>query len=104
MVRRTLMIVCLLSCSGVCNITPSDPLFKQDAEVDYLIIAPAQSAILGQAQRLAGLKWEKGLRTRIVTVDSIVQHVQGADTCDKIRNLAGIWILMMSVECRRTSM
>lgn len=85
------------------DVALGDPLFRENAVADYLIIAPADSGILTQARRLGELKNEKGLRARVVTTDSITRNVPGKDTQEKIRNLimaaAGdwriTWVLLM---------
>ncbi|MBD3421953.1 MAG: hypothetical protein GF398_17720 [Chitinivibrionales bacterium] len=83
---KTAVSILLAAAVASANISIADKPFKDGAEVDYLIIAPAEERIFEQAQRLARWKWEKGLKTRIVVVDSILDNVQGDDDQHKIRN------------------
>ncbi|MBD3314889.1 MAG: T9SS type A sorting domain-containing protein [Chitinivibrionales bacterium] len=68
------------------DVSIRDPLFRDGATSDYLIIAPDSTGILQHMGRLAERKRQKGLRAHIVTVDSILAHVEGFDPPHKIRN------------------
>jgi hypothetical protein len=83
----TLFITAIICLSAFAGITMNDPLFRENAVVDYLMIVPDDPGILEEAARLATKKWEKGLKTRIVVMDSIENHMPGKDTPEKIRNL-----------------
>lgn len=85
MSTKTLIMIPLLTFLALGNIQISDPLFKADAKVDYLIVAPDDPALLNEWRRLARYKQEKGLKTRIATVDSIAKAFEGFDLPDKIR-------------------
>jgi hypothetical protein len=89
--------------AAIADIQLSDPLFKENAVYDYLIISANDNGILKQAQRLAETKWEKGLKTCITNVDSITSVFEGKDAPHKIRNFLKMaysewritWVLIM---------
>jgi hypothetical protein len=95
-------ILALLS-AALADIQISDPLFRENALCDYLIVCADDQGILRQAARLAQTKLEKGLKTRIVNVAAVTSTVEGIDTPHKIRNFLkqayadwGItWVLLM---------
>jgi hypothetical protein len=62
-----------------------DPAFKPNSVFDYCIIAPPDQGIFTECQRLAGFKTERGLKTRIVRIDSIQNACAGRDIQEKIR-------------------
>ncbi len=96
-----LMLICFSTLNA--EISVSDPAFKFNSLYDYLILVPNDSGIKLEANRLAEIKWEKGLKTTIVNLDSISNNGHGFDLPNKIRNFFktayydwGItWVLIM---------
>jgi hypothetical protein len=80
----SLLTLCAALVSG--NVQQSDPLFREGAQCDYCIIAPNDPGILREIEPLATAKQEKGLKTQVVTVDSISASQTGRDLPEKIRN------------------
>lgn len=85
-IQNLFSIIMLAAFIAYPNIGITDPLFRADARIDYLIVTTEQRGIRAQAERLASWKWEKGLRTGIMTVDSISKYGTGKDIQQKIRN------------------
>ena len=75
----------LLASISSAKIYLSDPAFKPNASLDYLIITPAEEGIITECKRLARFKTERGLQTRIVRTDSIQAACAGRDIQEKIR-------------------
>ena len=71
-------------CSGTVRV--DDPPFREHSKFDYLIIAPENPDILTEANRLAELKSERGLRSIVISVNTIVEQYSGIDTPEKIRS------------------
>jgi hypothetical protein len=88
--KRTFLLFLFLLAPAYADIGIRDPLFRNDASVDYCIISASDTGIVVQARRLAQWKWEQGLRARVVTVDSIQTFGSGTDLQDKIRNFIKI--------------
>jgi hypothetical protein len=85
---RTFRLVFSLTLLCTCcfaNIHISDPLFIPTARYDYCIITPSRPAMLDELESFAQWKSEKGLKTRIATLDSIGSSVEGKDIQQKIR-------------------
>lgn len=85
-VAKVILVVGCLGLSVGANVSLTDGLFKEGARVDYLIIAPNDRAMLQEVDRFAEWKWKKGLKTAVVTLDSITSVSPGRDTQEKIRN------------------
>ncbi len=66
-------------------ITKSMTRYNDKAQIDYLIITKNDVNMIHEFERLAIYKQAKGMKVKIVTVDSIKTLFEGSDTQEKIR-------------------